>query len=179
MAPALTIGQLAKAAGVHVETVRYYRRRGLLAQPDHRIGRIGRYVSSTLTRLRSIKRAQSLGFTLDDVRALLSLDDERGCSAARQIGERKLAEVRHRLQALRRLESALASLVDSCATPQGDVSCPLIDALSHEVADFSRSLDRDGADLATAHGSRHQKRCRMPSARLVESVPALAVTPPR
>ena len=108
----MTIGQLAAAAGVNVETVRYYQRRDLLAVPDRPAGGIGRYAPSALTRLRFIKRAQSLGFTLDDVQALLSLDDGRGCSAARQIGEHKLADVRQRLQALRVLPYVHPLLVE-------------------------------------------------------------------
>ncbi len=125
----MTIGQLAAAAGVNVETVRYYQRRELLATPSRPSGSIGRYSPSALTRLRFIKRAQSLGFTLDDVQALLSLDDGRGCSAARVIGERKLADVRERLQALRSLEIALADLVSRCSTKKRKVNCPLIEAL--------------------------------------------------
>jgi MerR family transcriptional regulator, mercuric resistance operon regulatory protein len=125
----MTIGQLAAAAGVNVETVRYYQRRELLAIPERPAGGIGRYAPSALTRLRFIKRAQSLGFSLDDVQALLSLDDGRGCSAARQIGEHKLADVRQRLQALRILEAALQDLVSRCSTTQRKVNCPLIEAL--------------------------------------------------
>lgn len=125
----MTIGQLAAAAGVNVETVRYYQRRDLLAVPDRVPGSIGRYPPSALTRLRFIKRAQSLGFTLDDVQALLSLDDGRGCAAARQIGEHKLADVRQRLQALRVLEAALQELVSRCVTTKRKVTCPLIAAL--------------------------------------------------
>lgn len=125
----MTIGQLAAAAGVNVETVRYYQRRDLMAVPDRPAGGIGRYGPSALTRLRFIKRAQSLGFTLDDVQALLSLDDGRGCSAARQIGEHKLADVRQRLQALRVLEAALQDLVSRCSTIKRKVNCPLIEAL--------------------------------------------------
>ena len=122
----MTIGQLAAAAGVNVETVRYYQRRDLLAVPERPAGSIGRYAPSALTRLRFIKRAQSLGFTLDDVQALLSLDDGRGCSAARQIGEHKLADVRQRLQALRALEAALQDLVSRCSTAKRKVNFPLI-----------------------------------------------------
>ncbi len=125
----MSIGQLAAAAGVNVETVRYYQRRKLLAVPDRPAGGIGRYAPPALTRLRFIKRAQSLGFTLDDVQALLSLDYGRGCSAARQIGEDKLADVRQRLQALRVLEGALQELVSRCATTKRKVNCPLIEAL--------------------------------------------------
>lgn len=129
MTEQMTIGQLAAAAGVNVETVRYYQRRELLAFPERPSGGIGRYSAAALTRLRFIKRAQSLGFTLDDVQSLLSLDDGRTCSAARQIGEHKLADVRQRLQALRVLEVELASLVNRCSTSKRKVSCPLIEAL--------------------------------------------------
>ena len=129
MTEQMTIGQLATLAGVNIETVRYYQRRNLLAVPDRPAGGIGRYAPSALTRLRFIKRAQSLGFSLDDVQALLSLDDGRACSAARQIGENKLADVRQRLQALRVLETALENLVNRCSSTRRKVNCPLIDAL--------------------------------------------------
>jgi MerR family mercuric resistance operon transcriptional regulator len=129
MTEQMTIGQLATSAGVNVETVRYYQRRNLLAVPDRPAGGIGRYAPSALTRLRFIKRAQSLGFSLDDVQALMSLDDGRACSAARQIGENKLADVRQRLQALRVLESALEDLVNRCSSTRRKVNCPLIEAL--------------------------------------------------
>ena len=125
----MTIGQLAAAAGVNVETVRYYQRRELLAQPERPSGGIGRYPPGALTRLRFIKRSQSLGFSLDDVQALLSLDDGQGCSAARTIGEHKLGEVRQRIQTLQALEAALTALVGRCATERRKVRCPLIDAL--------------------------------------------------
>lgn len=129
MTEPMTIGRLAAAAGVNVETVRYYQRRALLAAPDRLGGGIGRYAPSALARLRFIKRAQSLGFTLDDVQALLSLDEGRSCAAAREIGEHKLADVRERLQALRQLEAALADLVNRCSTTKRKVNCPLIEAL--------------------------------------------------
>lgn len=125
----MTIGQLAAAAAVNVETVRYYQRRGLLAPPARPSGSIGRYPPAALTRLRFIKRSQSLGFSLDDVQALLSLDDGQSCSAARSIGERKLADVRERLRALQVLEAALEDLVSRCCAPARKVNCPLIEAL--------------------------------------------------
>lgn len=124
----MTIGRLAAAARVNVETIRYCQRRDLPAVPDRPAGGIGRYAPSALSRLRFIKRAQSLGFTLDDVQALLSLDDGQGCSAARQIGERKLEDVRQRLRALRVLEAALQDLVSRCSTTKRKLNCPLIEA---------------------------------------------------
>lgn len=125
----MTIGQLAAAAGVNVETVRYYQRRALLAPPVRSSGRIGRYSEAALTRLRFIKRAQALGFSLDDVQALLRLDDGQSCSTARRIGEHKLADVRARIRELQRLEAALDQLVQRCAEGGGRLRCPLIDQL--------------------------------------------------
>ncbi len=125
----MTIGQLAAAAGVNVETIRYYQRRGLLAVPERAAGSIGRYSAAALTRLRFIRRSQSLGFSLDDVQALLSLDDGQACSTARSIGERKLADVRQRMKALQALEVSLKELVSQCSTSKRKVNCPLIDAL--------------------------------------------------
>lgn len=125
----MTIGQLSAAAGVNVETVRYYHRRGLLQLPERADGRIGRYPTGALTRLRFIKRSQSLGFSLDDVQALLSLDDGQACKPAQAIGEHKLADVRQRIKTLQALESALLQLVTQCATSRRKVSCPLIGAL--------------------------------------------------
>lgn len=125
----MTIGQLAAAADVNVETVRYYHRRGLLPAPERPSGGIRRYPVSALKRLRFIKRSQTLGFSLDDVWALLSLDDGQACGAARGIGESKLADVRQRIKNLQSLENSLQQLVRRCSTSKGKVTCPLIDAL--------------------------------------------------
>lgn len=125
----MTIGQLAAEAGVNVETVRYYQRRGLLATPRRQPGTIARYPGAALIRLRFIKRAQSLGFSLDDVQALLALEDGQSCSQARGIAEHKLTDVRQRIRALRKLEHALQDLVERCSATRRTVSCPLIAAL--------------------------------------------------
>ena len=124
-----TISGLARAAGVNVETIRFYQRRGLLAEPDKPLGGIRRYGETELARVRFIKAAQRIGFTLDEVAQLLQLDDGTRCSEARAIAERKLADVRRRLQDLQRIEAVLAQLVDRCAAIRGKVSCPLIAAL--------------------------------------------------
>lgn len=134
----MTIGQLAAAAGVNVETVRYYHRRALLQPPERPVGGIGRYPPGALTRLRFIKRSQSLGFSLDDVQALLSLDDGQSCTSARAIGEHKLADVRQRIQTLLALEAALQKLVSQCATSKRKVTCPLIEALMRSDAPLTR-----------------------------------------
>ena len=126
----MTIGELARAADVNVETVRYYHRRGLLPAPERPAGGIRRYPPEALFRLRFIKRSQGLGFSLDEVDALLSLDDGRTCSTARGLGEHKLADIRQRIRDLRTLEKALKTLVDRCSVTKGRVKCPLIEALA-------------------------------------------------
>jgi MerR family mercuric resistance operon transcriptional regulator len=126
----MTIGQLATAAGVHVETVRYYQRRGLLEVPPREAGRIARYADDALKRLRFIRRAQALGFSLEDAGNLLALADDRACAVARGLGERKLADVREQLHRLRALEAGLAELVARCSRSTEARRCPLIDALN-------------------------------------------------
>lgn len=125
-----TIGQVAQAAGVNVETVRFYHRRGLLPLPARAYGTVRRYGDDSLARLRFIRRAQRLGFTLDEVAALLQLNDGRSCSAARELAERKLAAVKDRLRDLSALHDQLTRLVRRCRTERGKVHCPLIDALN-------------------------------------------------
>ena len=107
----LTIGAVAKAAGVNVETVRFYQRRALLPEPDKPYGRIRRYEAKDVARVRFVKAAQRLGFSLDEVAGLLKLDDGTHCDEARQLAEAKLGDVRKKLKDLRRIESALAVLV--------------------------------------------------------------------
>lgn len=128
----LTIGALASTAGVGVETVRFYQRRGLLRQPDRAWGRVRRYSGADAARIRFIKSAQRMGFSLVEVAGLLELDDGRHCDEARVAAERKLALVRAKLADLERVEAALVTLVDACDAASGEVRCPLIDALQHD-----------------------------------------------
>jgi MerR family mercuric resistance operon transcriptional regulator len=129
---ALTIGAFAKAAEVNVETIRFYQRRGLLAEPDKPCGGIRRYGEADVARVRFVKSAQRLGFSLDDVAGLLTLADGTHCGAARELGEKKLAEVRVKLADLASMEAALSGLVKRCGATRGKVHCPLIDALRGE-----------------------------------------------
>ena len=133
----LSIGGVAKATGITVETIRFYQQRGLLPEPQRPPGTIRRYGAADVARLRFVKAAQRLGFSLDEVAQLLRLEDGTHCDEARVLAERKLHDVRERLAALRRIEAALAGLVDDCcdaathAGPAGAVSCPLIATLQH------------------------------------------------
>lgn len=125
----LPIGAFAAAAGVNVETVRYYQRKGLLSEPDKPYGSIRRYGEADIARVRFVKAAQRLGFSLDEVAVLLTLDDGMQCKQARSLAEHKLADVRAKLADLRRIESVLSDLVRECGRARGKVSCPLVVAL--------------------------------------------------
>ena len=126
---ALTIGALARAAGVHVETIRFYQLKGLLRTPARPAQGIRRYAAADVARVRFIKAAQRLGFSLDEAGQLLRLDDGAHCHEAAALAELRLADVRERLRDLRRIESVLSTLVHACHTAQGQVSCPLIATL--------------------------------------------------
>lgn len=126
-----TIGVLAEAAGVNVETIRFYQRKGLMQEPDRPLGGIRRYGSAALARVRFIKSAQRLGFSLDEIADLLQLEDGSQCAEAREQAEHKLTDVRARLADLQRIEKALQTIVELCHTTSKRVKCPLIAAL-HE-----------------------------------------------
>lgn len=125
----MTIGVVAEAAGVNVETIRFYQRKRLMRVPDRPLGGIRRYGEPDLARVRFIKAAQRLGFSLDEVADLLKLEDGSHCTEARVQAERKLADVRARMADLRRIEGALQDLVRRCCAVHGEVRCPMIQAL--------------------------------------------------
>jgi len=125
----MTIGTLARAAGVQVETVRYYQRRGLMRTPPKPAGAIRRYNGDDLARLRFIRRAKILGFSLRDISALLQLD-EQSCDEVRRIAEQKLAEVRERMRGLESMAKTLETMIHQCESSDQPV-CPIIDSLTH------------------------------------------------
>ena len=125
----VTIGVLAESAGVNVETIRFYQRKRLMPEPRRPQGGIRRYGDAELARLRFIRSAQNLGFSLDEIAELLKLEDGTHCGEARQLAEVKLRDVRERLSHLRRIESALRTLVARCSSARGSVKCPLISSL--------------------------------------------------
>ncbi len=123
--PEMTIGSLAKACGVGVETVRYYQRRGLLAEPQRRSGGIRRYGADAVARLGFIRRAQDVGFTLDEVKALLKLGETPNCRGARKLAAQKLEVVQARLRDLQRVGRALTELIEQCDAGR-ERHCPII-----------------------------------------------------
>lgn len=129
----LTIGALAAEAGVNVETIRFYQRKNLLPEPERPYGSIRRYGPAEVYRVRFIKAAQRIGFTLDEIAQLLQLEDGTQCAQARHIAEHKLVDIRSRLADLQRMETALDNLVGRCAAGRGKITCPLIASLQDAV----------------------------------------------
>ena len=129
----LTIGRLAEAAEVNVETIRYYQRRGLLDEPDKPIGGQRRYSSADATRVAFIKRAQQLGFTLEEVKDLLLLEDGQSCKETRLLAEHKLAIIEARIAGLTRMRRLLKGLIAECVQGRRPRSCPIIATLSSAV----------------------------------------------
>ena len=128
----LTIGAFARAAAVNVETIRFYQRKGLLPEPDKPYGSIRRYGETDVTRVRFVKSAQRLGFSLDEIAELLRLEDGTHCEEASSLAEHKLKDVREKQADLARIEAALTDLVCACHAAKGKVSCPLIASLQEE-----------------------------------------------
>lgn len=128
-AKTLTIGAIAKQAGVGVETIRYYQREGLLTEPPKPDSGFRVYPIETIGRLEFIHRAKSLGFTLAEIAALLQLRAS-DCDTTRTMTQQKLDLVRSKISDLQAMEAALEKLVIKCESSQPTDHCPIIDALS-------------------------------------------------
>lgn len=131
----LTVGALAKTAGVNTETIRYYQRRGLLATPKKALGGIRRYPPEAAQRIRFIKRAQTLGFTLDEIASLLELNDGTNCASTRQLAERKLEELEARIADIESIRDALKDLIAACRNKNAQRCCPIIETLGTEAVE--------------------------------------------
>jgi Hg(II)-responsive transcriptional regulator len=131
MAAGLRSGEVAARAGVNVETLRYYERRGLLREPPRRTSGYRAYPPDTVRLIRFIKRAQELGFSLHEVEELLTLRDSRrgSCSRVRAAAQEKMADIDSRLAQLRAMRSALETLVATCGEPASQRRCPLLESL--------------------------------------------------
>ncbi|WP_132541482.1 MerR family transcriptional regulator [Plasticicumulans lactativorans] len=127
----MSIGALAAAAGVSVETVRYYQRRGLLARPDRRYGTIRRYTAADRERLLFVRRAQRLGFTLDEIAQLLALDAVRDRAEARALAAARRDDIDARVADLLAMRRALDALIEHCSHGRASEPCPIIDAFRH------------------------------------------------
>ena len=128
----MTIGRLAKEAGVNVETIRYYQRRGLLDEPPKPSGGHRRYQPSAVKRIAFIRRAQGLGFSLAEVQTLLRYSDGRSWKETRQIAERKFASLNVHIGQLRKMRDTLKTMIDKSRAGKGRGPCPIITALDGE-----------------------------------------------
>ncbi len=125
----ITIGQLAREAGVNVETVRYYQRLGLIQEPPKPLQGYRRYPVEAVARLRFIKRAQTLGFTLAEIAELLALGDGR-CREVQALARQKLERIRARQRDLAAMAAALEDLLSRCEAGAEDTGCALVEALA-------------------------------------------------
>ena len=133
--PGLTTGALAEAAGVNVETLRFYERKGLLPKPPRRASGYRQYPREDVRRIRFIKRAQELGFSLVEIKELLALRVRPGTTPAEVKGhaEEKLAEIRRKIASLRAMEEALTRLTDACSGHGPMAGCPILHHLEGDL----------------------------------------------
>lgn len=127
------IGALAEQTCVHVETIRYYQGLGLMPKPARAHGSVRRYGPDAADRLRFIKRAQGLGFSLDEVRLLLDLSAGEHCAETRTFAEQKRRLVEKKISDLRRIQAALDKLIRACGTGRRGRGCPIIESLSGDL----------------------------------------------
>jgi Hg(II)-responsive transcriptional regulator len=128
----LGIGALAKRAGVGIDTVRYYERSGLLAPKTRLASGYRRYSAAEVARLRFIRRAQALGFTLNEIRELLALSSRRDVARVKRAAQQKVADVEQRIASLQRMRQGLVSLIDACPGHGRAENCPILKALGSE-----------------------------------------------
>jgi MerR family transcriptional regulator, copper efflux regulator len=130
--PTMTIGRLAKQAGVNIDTIRYYERNGLIPEAARRASGYREYELSDVERLRFILRAKDLGFTLAEIGELLSLSADRDVRGVKRRAEQRLAQVERKIKELQRVRRGLKTLIDACPG-HGDLErCPIVAALSGE-----------------------------------------------
>ncbi|MEW6351070.1 MAG: heavy metal-responsive transcriptional regulator [Thermodesulfobacteriota bacterium] len=130
----LTIGKVARLSGVGIETVRFYERNGLIPPPGRSASGYRRYSEDTVARIRFVRRAKELGFTLKEIKELLSLrlQPDVGCGEIRGRAEAKIADIEEKIRTLESMKAALVTLTGTCRG-EGPVSeCPILDALDHE-----------------------------------------------
>lgn len=144
----LSIGQLAKRSRVHVETIRYYERRGLIPAPARHYSGYRQYSPGDVRRVLFIKRAQRLGFTLKEVSELLHLkvDPQTTCADVKRKVQIKMAEIGEKILELDAVRQALAKLAISCAGSDPTAECPILDALQQEEPHGSRQIESRPSD---------------------------------
>lgn len=127
----LTIGRLAKQAGVNVETIRFYEREGLVKTPARSAAGYRQYSTDAVRRIQFIRRAKDLGFTLKEIAGLLALQAKPGvtCADVRERAQHKIEDIRGRIDTLKRMHAALEKLVNECSGRGPITECPILDAM--------------------------------------------------
>jgi MerR family copper efflux transcriptional regulator len=159
----MTAGQVARKAGVGVETVRFYEKNGLLEEPARRASGYREYDEETVHRLRFIQRAKELGFTLSEIKELLSLRcSERPCDDMRGRAEGKIAEIEAKVAMLLRMKEVLGRLASSCCEQSDKSRCPILSTLDgHEITERRRN-DGDDNDNGSLSEQRDEGQKRQP-----------------
>ncbi len=139
-----TIGELAKQARVHVETLRYYERRGLIPKPQRTVANYRVYSLENLRQVRFIKQAQGLGFSLKEIKKLLALRATpwARCADVRAYAAHKIEDIEVKIQSLARMRKALQRLIEECSGKKRASECPILESL-----DSGERTDRKGAAL--------------------------------
>ena len=130
----LGIGELARRAGVPIDTVRYYERNRLVLPAGRKASGYRRYGEAEVARLRFIRRAKALGFSLEEIRELLTLSGKRDIAQIRRSAQRKLMDVQQRITELERIRTGLLTLVEQCPGHGRAADCPILGALGYEEA---------------------------------------------
>ena len=135
MSKLLTIGRIAAQADVNIETIRYYERRGLLPDPRRNESGYRQYDPESVTRLRFIKEAQALGFSLEEIQGLLALrvDKETTCADVRRRAERKAADIEAKISTLQQMHDALQEMIAACAEGGPSGECPFLETLERHA----------------------------------------------
>ena len=130
--PTMSIGRLAERAGVAIDTIRYYERNGLLRPAGRLASGYRRYGDAEFRRLRFIRRAKALGFSLDDIRKLLAISAERNVAKLRRAAVTRLEDVENRIAELQRVRGGLRTLIDACPGHGRAEACPILNALTQD-----------------------------------------------
>jgi MerR family copper efflux transcriptional regulator len=167
----LKIGQVAKEAEVNIDTVRYYERRGLLPSPKRKESGYRQYLGDTVNRIRFIKHAQELGFSLDEIAELLSLklDPVAACSDVKKKAEGKIAEIDGKIEMLGKMREALKCLVEMCAENRRVSECPILEALDKRKGGMIMNVD---CYMSQGCGSEDDLRLNISRALAIEKVEA-------
>lgn len=163
----LTIGQLAERAGVNIQTVRYYERRGLLARPPRTRSGYRQYPSDTVDRLRFIKRAKDLGFSLVEITELLALRVQQAsaCAPVEAKAREKIAVVERKIRELEGMKHTLERLAAACERREPTSECPILEALEVSDMDGAGRPGRAVEDRSVASRAGRQTRAARQAAR--------------